>query len=206
MKYNVADFYYNTFTVNIILNQIIMKNILFIVGSLRKDSFNRQLAKEAENYLAGKAEITYLDYTDVPFVNQDIEYPAPAAVVQLRETVAKADGIWIFTPEYNFSYPGHLKNVLDWLSRPVVAYDFATPTVINGKKVALSGAGGQMATGKCREKLTELLTFIKADVMAASQTGITLNAEAWTEGRMILTDDQRAALKEQAKAFVEYLG
>ena len=56
-----------------------MKNILFIVGSLRKDSFNRQLAKEAENYLAGKAEITYLDYTDVPFVNQDIEYPAPAA-------------------------------------------------------------------------------------------------------------------------------
>ena len=206
MKYNVADFYYNTFTVNIILNQIIMKNILFIVGSLRKDSFNRQLAKEAENYLAGKAEITYLDYTDVPFVNQDIEYPAPAAVVQLRETVAKADGIWIFTPEYNFSYPGHLKNVLDWLSRPVVAYDFATPTVINGKKVALSGAGDQMATGKCREKLTELLTFIKADVMAASQTGITLNAEAWTEGRMILTDDQRAALKEQAKAFVEYLG
>ena len=63
-----------------------------------------------------------------------------------------------------------------------------------------------MATGKCREKLTELLTFIKADVMAAPQTGITLNAEAWTEGRMILTDEQRAALKEQAKAFVKYLG
>ena len=42
--------------------------------------------------------------------------------------------------------------------------------------------------------------------MAAPQTGITLNAEAWTEGRMILTDDQRTALKEQAKAFVEYLG
>ncbi|MBQ7734850.1 MAG: NAD(P)H-dependent oxidoreductase [Bacteroidales bacterium] len=183
-----------------------MKNILFFVGSLRKDSFNRLLAKEAEKYLAGKAEITYLDYTDVPLLNQDIEYPAPAAVVQLRETVAKADGIWIFTPEYNFSYPGHLKNVLDWLSRPVVVYDFATPTVMNGKKVALSGAGGQMATGKCREKLTELLTFIKADVMAAPQTGVILNAEAWTEGRMILTDDQRAALKEQADAFVKYLG
>ena len=183
-----------------------MKNILFIVGSLRKDSFNRQLAKEAEKYLAGIATVNYLDYTEVPFINQDIEYPAPAAVTKLRETVAKADGIWIFTPEYNFSYPGHLKNLLDWLSRPVVAFDFATPTVINGKKVALSGAGGQMATGKCREKLTELLTFIKADVMTEPQTGVTLNAEAWTEGRMILSDEQLATLKAQADAFVKYLG
>ena len=182
-----------------------MKNILFIVGSLRKDSFNRQLAAEAEKYLAGQAAVSYLDYTDVPFINQDLEHPAPATVTRLRETVAKADGIWIFTPEYNFSYPGHVKNLLDWLSRPVVANDYATPTVINGKKLALSGAGGQMATGKCREKLTELLAFIKADVMTEPQTGVVLNAEAWTEGRMILTDEQRAALKEQAEAFVKYL-
>ena len=75
-----------------------MKKILFIVGSLRKDSFNRQLAQEAEKNLAGLAEVTYLDYTDVPFLNQDIEYPAPAAVAKLRETVANADGLWIFTP------------------------------------------------------------------------------------------------------------
>ena len=183
-----------------------MKNILFIVGSLRKDSFNRQLAAEAEKYLDGKANITYLDYTDVPFLNQDIEYPAPQEVTKLREAVANADGVWIFTPEYNFSYPGHLKNLLDWLSRPLVPNDFATPTVINGKKVTISGAGGQMATGKCREKLTELLTFIKADVMPAPQTGVTLNVEAWTEGRMILTAEQRTALKEQAMAFVEFLG
>ena len=183
-----------------------MRKILFIVGSLRKDSFNRQLAAEAEKYLAGKANISYLDYADVPFLNQDIEYPAPQAVTKLRETVAQADGVWIFTPEYNFSYPGHLKNLLDWLSRPLVPNDFATPTVINGKKVTMSGAGGQMATSKCREKLTELLTFIKADVMPEPQTGITLNVEAWTEGRMILSDEQRNALKEQAIAFVEFLG
>ena len=75
-----------------------MKKILFIVGSLRKDSFNRQLAQEAEKNLAGLAEVTYLDYTDVPFINQDIEYPAPASVAKLRETVANADGLWISPP------------------------------------------------------------------------------------------------------------
>ena len=181
-----------------------MKKILFIVGSLRKDSFNRKLALEAEKMIGRKAEVTYLDYSDIPFMNQDLEVPEPEAVNRLRKTVADADGVWIFTPEYNFSYPGHVKNLLDWLSRPVKPGDYGTPTAINGKKVALSGAGGKMATAKCREKLTELLTFIKAEVME-QQTGIVLNAEAWTEGRMILSDDQKSALKTQAEAFLKFI-
>ena len=183
-------------------NVYVMKKILFIVGSLREGSFNRQLAREAEQMIGARAEVTYLDYKDVPLINQDIEFPEPEAVCRLRATVKEADGIWVFTPEYNFSYPGHVKNLFDWLSRPVVANDYETPTVINGKKVALSGAGGKMATAKCREKLTELLTFLKADVMEP-QTGIALNVEAWTEGRMILSDEQKVALKNQVEAFLK---
>ena len=181
-----------------------MKRILFIVGSLREGSFNRQLAREAEQMIGARAEVTYLDYKDVPLINQDIEFPEPEAVCRLRATVKEADGIWVFTPEYNFSYPGHVKNLFDWLSRPVVANDYETPTVINGKKVALSGAGGKMATAKCREKLTELLTFLKADVMEP-QTGIALNVEAWTEGRMILSDEQKVVLKNQVEAFLKIM-
>ncbi|GJG34137.1 FMN reductase [Xylanibacter ruminicola] len=181
---------------------MVMKRILFIVGSLREGSFNRQLAREAEQMIGLRAKVTYLDYTNVPLINQDIEFPEPEAVGRLRATVKEADGIWVFTPEYNFSYPGHVKNLFDWLSRPVVANDYETPTVINGKKVALSGAGGKMATAKCREKLTELLTFLKADVMEP-QTGIALNVEAWTEGRMILSDEQKVALKNQVEAFLK---
>ena len=181
-----------------------MKKILFIVGSLREGSFNRQLACEAELMIGARAEVTYLDYKDVPLINQDIEFPELEAVGRLRAAVKEADGIWVFTPEYNFSYPGHVKNLFDWLSRPVVANDYETPTVINGKKVALSGAGGKMATAKCREKLTELLTFIKADVME-QQTGIVLNVEAWTEGRRILSNEQRKTLMEQMEAFLKYV-
>ena len=173
-----------------------MKKILFIVGSLREGSFNRQLAREAEQMIGARAEVTYLDYTDVPLMNQDIEFPEPEAVRRLRASVKEADGIWVFTPEYNFSYPGHVKNLFDWLSRPLVAGDYEIPTVING--------GGKMATAKCREKLTELLTFIKADVME-QQTGIVLNLEAWTEGRMILSDEQKKALKDQVEAFLKFV-
>ena len=185
-----------------------MKKILFIVGSLRQESFNKKLAEEVEQMLSGRATVEYLDYSDVPLMNQDIEFPAPEAVTRVRKSVVEADALWIFSPEYNYSYPGHLKNLIDWLSRPLVAGDRQTPLAINGKKVALSGAGGAAATAKCREKLTELLTlpFIRANVMTEPQTGIQLNKEAWTEGRLILTDDQQENLREQVDAFMAYIG
>ena len=185
-----------------------MKKILFIIGSLRKESFNKQLAKEAEQLLLGRATVEYLDYSDVPLMNQDIEFPAPEAVTRVRERVAEADALWIFSPEYNYSYPGHLKNLIDWLSRPLVAGDRQTPLAISGKKVTLSGAGGASATAKCREKLTELFTlpFLRVDIMPGPQTGIQLNKEAWTEGRMMLTEEQMTNLRLQVDAFLEYIG
>ena len=58
-----------------------MKKILFIIGSLREGSFNRKLAEEAERMLDGRATVEYLDYSDVPMINQDFEFPAPQAVI-----------------------------------------------------------------------------------------------------------------------------
>jgi chromate reductase len=182
-----------------------MKKILFIVGSLRKGSFNLQVAHEVESMLKGRADVSYLSYGDIPLLNQDIEYPAPEAVVRLRETIAAADAIWVFTPEYNRSYPGHLKNIFDWLSRPVKLNDFETPTVIKGKKIALSGAGGNFKTAKGRDKLVELLQSIGADVMTDHQTGIALGTEAWTEGRFVLTDENRHDLAAEAEALLELI-
>lgn len=61
-----------------------MKKILFIIGSLRKESFNRKLAEEAERMLDGRATVEYLDYSDLPMMNQDIEFPAPDKVSEVR--------------------------------------------------------------------------------------------------------------------------
>lgn len=57
-----------------------MAKILFIVGSLHKDGFNKQLADEAKALIGDRAEVEFLDYTNVPFFSQDIEYPAPDSV------------------------------------------------------------------------------------------------------------------------------
>lgn len=184
-----------------------MKKVLFVIGSLRKESFNRQLAGMAERMIADRAEVGYLDYSDLPYMNQDIEFPVPDAVERVRDKVKAANALWIFSPEYNSSYPGHLKNLIDWLSRAPVQNDKTTQPVIKGKKIALSGAGGSRATSGCREKLTELLTmpFVGADVMTSPQTGIALNREAWTEGRMILSETQLSELEQQAAAFIEFI-
>ena len=178
-----------------------MKKILFISGSLRAKSFNRQLAMMAKDIIGNRAEVYELDYSDLPLLNQDIEQPEPAAVARIRKAISEADALWIFKPEYNSSYPGHLKNLLDWLSRPVIPLDYGTPTCINGKRVAISGAGGKAATANCRAKLTELLTFIKADVLA-EQTGIAVPAEAWGTDVLTLTDEQKAQLSVQADALI----
>ncbi len=178
-----------------------MKKFLFIIGSLRTKSFNRQVANEAKNAIGDRAEVSELDYSDLPLLNQDIEQPEPAAVARIRKAVSESDAIWIFTPEYNLSYPGHLKNLLDWLSRPVIPMDYGTPTCINGKRVAISGAGGKEATANSRAKLTELLTFIKAKVLP-EQIGIAVPAEAWGTDVLILTDEQKEELKALADKLV----
>lgn len=187
------------------INPTNMKKILFVIGSLRKQSFNRELSEMVKGMLQSKAKVTELDYFQVPFINQDDEYPAPQAVTDARKAVAEADGVWIFSPEYNYSYPGHVKNLIDWLSRPVDPADRNAPTVLAGKKFTLTGAGGKAATAGCRKLLTTLLTVLKADVMTEGQTGIALNTEAWTEGRMILTEEQKAQLAKQAELFLEFI-
>ena len=189
----------------------IMKHILFIIGSLRKNSFNRQLASIAEDLLKDRFNISYLDFSDIPYMNQDLESQqehmttSQQAVFRVRQEVLKADGIWIFTPEYNQSYPGLLKNLFDWLSRPMDIANFANPTAVQGKKVTASGAGGKNKTAYCRAKLNDLLEYIKMDVMKEPQTGITLGMEAWVKGEFKLSEEQINELKIQAEKFAEFL-
>ena len=70
-----------------------MKNIIFIIGSLRKQSFNRQLAKIAEQMLADRFSITYLEFEDVPLMNQDLETSVPTSVSRVRQQILNADGL-----------------------------------------------------------------------------------------------------------------
>ena len=113
--------------------------VLGISGSLRRDSHNTELLRAAGSLLPSGAELVLFEgLKDIPPFDEDDERDAPAAVVRLREAIAEADAVLFATPEYNHSVPGHLKNALDWVSRPKDA------NTMRGKPVAVIGASTGM--------------------------------------------------------------
>ena len=180
-----------------------MKKVLMIVGSLRKDSFNHQLAMQVQQMLAGQAEVSYLAYGDLPFMNQDMEFPAPESVARVRQAVQEADGIWIFSPEYNYQIPGVLKNLLDWLSRPLVPNDWARGSAVKGKPVTISGAAGKSAAAGVRKHLSALLEVMSMKLIGGVGSGVALDAGAFQTGVLNLTEDNLAAIRAQAEAFLD---
>ncbi|MBE5917497.1 MAG: NAD(P)H-dependent oxidoreductase [Pseudobutyrivibrio ruminis] len=182
-----------------------MKKILFIIGSTRRNSFNRRLANRVETMLLGKAEVSYLNYDSVPFFNQDTEFPTPDSVRMVREEILDSDGIWIFTPEYNRSYPGFLKNLVDWMSRTLALNDLNAGTVMMQKKVTVSGVSGKNAARSARKKLVEVLTFIDMDVYGEIGTGFAMGPDQFVEDKLEITNQELDALKAQAAGFLKYL-
>ena len=182
-----------------------MKKVLMIVGSLRKESFNLQLAKLAEEMLKDKVQVSILYYADLPFMNQDMEFPAPESVARVRQEVLAADGIWIFSPEYNYQIPGALKNLLDWLSRPLVSNDWERGSAVKGKPVTISGVAGRSGAAGVRKHLSALLEVISMKLIGGMGTGISADAEAFETGRLNLSEENREALQAQAELFLSQI-
>ena len=91
--------------------------ILGFAGSLRKESYNRALLRACMGLLPEGASLEEFDIGGLPGFCQDDEYEAPARVLEMKAAIRAADAIVIATPEYNYSYPGVLKNAIDWASR-----------------------------------------------------------------------------------------
>jgi chromate reductase len=118
--------------------------VLGISGSLREASYNTKLLRAAGELLeaAGADFVVYEGLKEVPSYDEDDDFqPGPPAVARLREAVAEADAILIATPEYNSSVPGHLKNGLDWVSRPIASNPMRNvPVAVIGASTGMFGA------------------------------------------------------------------
>ena len=177
-----------------------MKNILFVVGSLRKGSFNHQMAEKAEQLLEGKSTVSYLDYSNLPLMNQDLETPVLPEVQAARDAIGKADAIWIFSPAYNFAIPGTVKNLIDWMSRALDLSNPSGPSILQDKVVtvsALAAAGHDQLFASYQS----LLPFIRMQVVG-DFTAATINPEAWGTGVVTLSDEVVAGLEKQAEALL----
>jgi chromate reductase len=141
-----------------------MMKVLAISGSLRNDSYNTQLLRNATEHFGDGVVVEELDgLKDVPPYDEDDDGDgAPPMVRALRSAFAGADAVLISTPEYNSSVPGQLKNALDWVSRPLAT------NPLRNKPVAVMGAStGAFGAVWAQAELRKVLAAIGARVVDA---------------------------------------
>jgi chromate reductase len=135
-------------------------NIAIVVGSLRKGSINRNIARSICAIRGDNLECNMVEIGDLPLFNQDIEASPPEQWVKFREQIAAADGILFCTPEYNRGLPGVLKNAIDVGSRPYGA------SVWNGKPAAIvSASPGGIGGFGANHQLRQSCVFLNMPVM-----------------------------------------
>jgi chromate reductase len=154
--------------------------LLGISGSLRRASFNTAVLASLVEVVSDRATLEIFPLNDVPLYDQDNDRDVPPpAVAVLGQAIARADGIVISSPEYNFGISGVLKNALDWASRPRGRSKFTGKPVLT-MTVSTAFTGGARA----QAQLNETLTAIAARVVLRPQIVIASVHDKIKEGRL----------------------
>lgn len=168
------------------------KKIAVIVGSLRKDSLNRKMAKELIKMAPSSIKLDIVEIGDLPLYNQDFddEGQVPAAWTKFREQMKGYQGVLFVTPEYNRSIPAPLKNAIDVGSRPY------GKSIWGGKPGAIiSLSPGAVGGFGANHQLRQSLVFL--DVPTLQQP------EAYIGNAGNLFNDKGEIANEDTRKFVQ---
>lgn len=129
--------------------EIYMK-IAVLVGSNRKESFNKKLAVFMQKRYQATAEFEILPIEQLPMYNQDDELTPPEIVTDIKQKVAQSNGVLFVTPEYNHSIPAFLKNAIDWFSR-------VDKVMVNKPVLIVGSSPGVLGTVRAQMHLRQIL-------------------------------------------------
>lgn len=165
-----------------------MVALVGICGSMRKASLNRALLVAVGEALPASSTLELLDALDLPIFNSDLE--DPAKVIEIKRRIAAADGVVFAVPEYNYSIPGGLKNLLDHLSRPPAL------SPLRGKPIGIVGAAsGMSGTIRAQTHLRNILVYSDAPCLLQPEVTIPRAQDRFdADGR--LTDASTRTLLE----------
>lgn len=178
-----------------------MTKVGIIVGSLRKNSFSKQVADNVIPLFPEGFETEFVEIGHLPLFNQDYEgdLGTPAEYTEFRNKIKSLDAILFVTPEYNRSIPGALKNALDVGSRPY------GESVWNGKPAAIiSQSPGTIAGFGANHHLRQVLTFLNMPVVQQPEAYIGSVHELLDENGK-LNSDTLEFLQGFVNAFVDLI-
>ncbi len=161
-----------------------------VVGSLRRDSFNKQLAHALTKLASQDFTFSFVDIGALPLYSQDYDPDFPEVARKFKQQIESADGLFFVTPEYNRSMPGVLKNAIDWGSRPWGANSWKDkPAAVCGISVGATG------TALAQQHLRNVLAYL--DVPTLGQPEIFLK---YSEG---FFDDDGSIANEGTRKFLQ---
>lgn len=175
------------------------RDVAVLVGSLRKESFNRKLAQVLAEMAAPALNFKFVEIGDLPLYSQDDDADPPEAFRVLRDRIRAADAVLFVTPEYNRSVPGVLKNAIDVASRPYgqSAWDGKPCAVISASPGPTGGFGAN-------HHLRQSLVFLNMPVLQfeAYISGVDKLIDA--QGQLT-SDSTRKRLEKFVQAFTEWI-
>ncbi|HKT94654.1 MAG TPA: NAD(P)H-dependent oxidoreductase [Paraburkholderia sp.] len=174
--------------------------IAVVVGSLRKDSFNRQLAHAVTSLAPADFTFEYLDIGVLPLYSQEYDADYPEVARRFKQQVEAADGLLFVTPEYNRSIPGGLKNALDWGSRPWGTNSW------RGKPGAVLGTSpGATGTALSQQHLRNVLAYLDVVLLGQPEMFIKHDTNRINEKGEIVNEDTRKFLQSFVDTYVAWI-
>jgi chromate reductase len=164
--------------------------IAVLVGSLRRDSFNRKLAAAVTKLAPPELAFQPSRIDDLPLYNQDDDAAQAAPVKRLKSEIQAAQGLLFFTPEYNRSIPGVLKNAIDHASRPYGQNTWA------GKPGGVMGISvGTAGTSMAQQHLRNILAYVDVPVLGQPEVFLQMKEGFFDEGGGIAAADAKKFLQ-----------
>lgn len=174
--------------------------IAIVVGSLRKESFNRKLADALIKLGPPEFAFSHLAIGDLPLYNQDDDDHPAEPVRRLKREIAESQGLIFVTPEYNRSMPGVLKNVLDHASRPYGQNAWA------GKPAGVIGASiGSIGTAIAQQHLRISLAYLDVPTLCQPEAFIHVTEDLFDEAGNIGNERSKKFLQGWMDRYVEWI-
>ena len=173
-------------------------HILGISGSLRQGSMNTAALRACAELVPDGVTLSLADLSAVPLYNEDLRTQGlPQPVLQLREQIRAADALIIATPEYNYSFPGVLKNAIDWASRP-------PDQPFDAKPIALIGATpGGLGTSRAQYQLRQVFVYLNGFLLNKPEVMISAAPSKFDASGQLIDDTTAENLRKLLSALCD---
>jgi chromate reductase, NAD(P)H dehydrogenase (quinone) len=176
------------------------RNVAVLVGSLRKESFNRKMARALVAMAPASLKLEILEIGQLPFFNADFESDPPQAVREFKQRLESFDAVLFVTPEYNRGVPGVLKNAIDVGSRPYGKSSWSRkPAAI------MSVSPGAIGGFSANHQLRQSLVFLDMPALQQPEAYIGNAAKLFDEKGALIADDTREFAQKFLQAFTAWI-